>query len=190
MNILNQAIQLGHDLQATPYELASFLCQALIPKIQLLRVSSLLAEPAQEAVTLAENAVVHLQGPAVTTIYLADAGIEIVAARLRGTSNEVNIFRHEKDRFDLAYQVQHAPLDPIDPYLLLQPIGCLENHYAYLAQGVAPLNLRLQTGEGHLVLVGQPVDQLPIGTGMRGIGGGQVVDGFQKVGLPLGITAL
>ena len=58
MDLLDEFIELGHSIQATGYELASLLYQALVPELQLVGTAGAVAQLPQETVSLHQHAVV------------------------------------------------------------------------------------------------------------------------------------
>jgi len=138
---------------------------------------------------------VRSQGAAITGVELAERGVEVVASCAGGAGHQVEVLGHEKDHLHLAHQVQDALGHAVDPDQLATTVGLLsgrllEKHDLDALQVASPLHLGHQAGEGGALLPGQPVDELAVGRGEGRAGRGQIVDGLQEVGLPLGIVAL
>ncbi len=163
-------------------------------------------------VTLQKYPVIVRQRPAVGGVYLAKAGVQVVAPSAGRAIDDLQVQRREEDHVHLPHHVHGSFGDAVDlEALLCRPrvrgekaqvgvrqrlvgrrgrcLGCVAEQGDFNAQGALGfLHVGHQAGEGQGLAPGGPVDQLSLGGGAVGARGGQEVQGLQQVALPLGVV--
>ena len=172
--------------------------QPLVPERQLrvhgrrMGVDPLVAQIAQQPVTLCHHLLEGRQRAAVGAVDLAQGNVQVAAALAGGAVHQPDIFGQEEHGADEAHEIEPPPRRAVDLDLLgkIGAIGARGKQDLQIQRPGVSLDVAGDPAVGNRLRLRQPVDDLALGLGMHRLAGGEKKDRFEQVGFALGVLPL